>query len=70
MKNSKLAERLISGEILKIAGAVNAMIKNGEMVNHFTVGDFNTNYYTIPATLKKCERGITNLRIAVSQLSF
>ncbi|MEI6310757.1 MAG: aminotransferase class I/II-fold pyridoxal phosphate-dependent enzyme [Bacteroidota bacterium] len=53
MKNSILAEGLIGSEILKIAGEVNSMIKNGEQVSNLTVGDFNSNYYPIPATLKK-----------------
>jgi aspartate aminotransferase len=53
MKNSTLAEGLIGSEILKIAGEVNAMIKNGEKVSNFTVGDFNSNYYPIPSLLKE-----------------
>jgi len=49
---STMAENLIGSEILKIAGEVNEMIRSGEKVDNFTVGDFNPEIFPLPADLK------------------
>ena len=50
---SKMAENLIGSEIIKLAGEVNAKIKNGEKIYNFTIGDFNPKIFPIPAELKQ-----------------
>jgi aspartate aminotransferase len=49
---SQMAENLIGSEIIKLAGEVNAKIKNGEKIYNFTIGDFNPKIFPIPAELK------------------
>jgi aspartate aminotransferase len=50
---SQMAENLIGSEIIKLAGEVNAKIKNGEKIYNFTIGDFNPKIFPIPAELKQ-----------------
>jgi aspartate aminotransferase len=50
---SQMAENLIGSEIIKLAGEVNAKIKQGENIYNFTIGDFNPKIFPIPAELKQ-----------------
>ena len=79
---SDLAENIIGSEIIKIAGDVNAKIKQGEKIYNLTIGDFNPQFFPIPAELKKliirayeenqtnypAADGMPELRTAVSNL--
>jgi aspartate aminotransferase len=51
MKVSKLAGNLKGSEILKIAGEINELRKQGEQITNLTIGDFNPAIYPIPAEL-------------------
>jgi len=53
MKTSKLAEGLKGSEIIKIAGEVNALKAQGEVVYNQTIGDFDSSIFPIPQELKK-----------------
>lgn len=53
MKTSQLAEGLKGSEIIKIAGEVNALKAQGEVVYNQTIGDFDPNIFPIPTELKK-----------------
>lgn len=53
LKVSAMAENLIGSEIIKLAADINEKIKNGEEVYNFTIGDFNSKLFPIPAELKK-----------------
>jgi aspartate aminotransferase len=50
---SEMAENLIGSEIIKLAGEVNAKIKNGEKIYNLTIGDFNPKIFPIPTELKE-----------------
>jgi aspartate aminotransferase len=52
LKVSKLAQNIIGSEIIKLAAEVNEKIKQGEKVYNFTIGDFNSKIFPIPAELK------------------
>lgn len=52
-KLSSMAENLIGSEIIKLAGEINAKIKNGEKIYNLTIGDFNPNIFPIPTELKQ-----------------
>jgi len=52
IKVSEMAEHLIGSEILKIGGEVNEKIRKGEKIYNFTVGDFDSTIFPIPAELK------------------
>ena len=49
---SKLAETLISSEIVKLGGIIKDKIKSGEQIYNYTIGDFDSNQFPIPAELK------------------
>ena len=49
---SQLAETLIGNQIVKMNGEIRGMIERGERVFNFTVGDFNTSVFSIPAELE------------------
>ena len=51
-KVSEIAEHLIGSEIIKLAGEVNAKIKQGHNIYNLTIGDFNSAIYPIPSELK------------------
>ncbi len=53
MKTSQLAEGLKGSEIIKIAGEVNALKAQGEVIYNQTIGDFDSNIFPIPAELKQ-----------------
>ncbi|HXB39533.1 MAG TPA: aminotransferase class I/II-fold pyridoxal phosphate-dependent enzyme [Bacteroidia bacterium] len=81
-KVSKLAQNIIGSEIIKLAAEVNEKIKQGEHIYNFTIGDFNSKIFPIPAELKKliveaynddltnypAADGMLELRQAVSRL--
>ncbi|AMR30443.1 aminotransferase [Mucilaginibacter sp. PAMC 26640] len=53
MKVSVLAENLSGSEIIKIAGEINELKKQGQNIANLTIGDFDSNIYPIPAELKE-----------------
>jgi aspartate aminotransferase len=53
LRVSRMAGGLIGSEILKIAGEIRALVKNGRTVCNLTVGDFDPKQFPIPDTLKK-----------------
>ncbi|RFZ81739.1 aminotransferase class I/II-fold pyridoxal phosphate-dependent enzyme [Mucilaginibacter terrenus] len=57
MKVSILAQNLSGSEIIKIAGEINELKKQGQNIANLTIGDFDSNIYPIPAELKD---GIVN----------
>jgi aspartate aminotransferase len=79
---SKLAQNIIGSEIIKLAAEVNEKIKQGEHIYNYTIGDFNSKIFPIPAELKKliveeynndqtnypAADGMLELRQAVSKL--
>jgi aspartate aminotransferase len=50
---SKLAQNLRGSEIIKIAGEINELKRQGQNIANLTIGDFDSNIYPIPAQLKK-----------------
>lgn len=52
MQTSKLAEGLKGSEIIKIAGEVNALKAQGEIIYNQTIGDFDASIFPIPNELK------------------
>ena len=81
MKTSKLAEGLKGSEIIKIAGEVNALKAQGEVIYNQTIGDFDANIFPIPKELKQeiiaayndnqtnypAANGMESLRVSVSE---
>lgn len=53
MNISHIAEKLIGSEIIKIAGQVNAQKAAGAEITNLTIGDLNSEIYTIPELLKE-----------------
>ena len=53
MNISKLANTLEGSEIIKIAGQINELKRQGEEIANLTIGDFDPNIYPIPAELKE-----------------
>lgn len=52
MKISTLAEGLKGSEIIKIAGEVNVLKAQGEVIYNQTIGDFDSDIFPIPEALK------------------
>ena len=52
-KYSKLAETLISSEIVKLGGIIKEKIKAGESIYNYTIGDFDSTQFPIPEALKQ-----------------
>lgn len=52
MQTSKLAEGLKGSEIIKIAGEVNELKAQGEIIYNQTIGDFDASIFPIPEELK------------------
>jgi aspartate aminotransferase len=50
---SKLAQNLRGSEIIKIAGEINELKRQGQNIANLTIGDFDSNIYPIPAQLKQ-----------------
>jgi aspartate aminotransferase len=53
MNTSTLADGLKGSEIIKIAGEVNALKAQGEVIYNQTIGDFDSNIFPIPQELKQ-----------------
>ena len=53
MTVSTLAQNLHGSEIIKIAGEINELKKQGQNIANLTIGDFDSNIYPIPAELKQ-----------------
>lgn len=53
MTVSKLAQNLHGSEIIKIAGEINELKRQGQNIANLTIGDFDSNIYPIPAELKE-----------------
>jgi aspartate aminotransferase len=52
MSISVLAQNLSGSEIIKIAGEVNELKRQGQNIANLTIGDFDSSIYPIPAGLK------------------
>jgi aspartate aminotransferase len=52
MKLSHLSETLIVSEIVKLGGEIKELIRQGETIYNFTVGDFDPNIFPIPKQLE------------------
>src|SRR5476651_2185693 len=52
MSVSVLAQNLRGSEIIKIAGEINELKKQGQNIANLTIGDFDSNLYPIPDALK------------------
>jgi aspartate aminotransferase len=52
MMLSQLSETLIGSEIVKLGGEIREMIRKGEKIYNFTVGDFDPNVFPIPRELE------------------
>ncbi len=50
---SKLADTLIASEIVKLGGVIKEMIRNGEKIYNYTIGDFDSKEFPIPAELQQ-----------------
>lgn len=53
MKVSALAQNLRGSEIIKIAGEINELKRQGQNIANLTIGDYDSNIYPIPDDLKK-----------------
>jgi aspartate aminotransferase len=53
MSVSKLARNLHGSEIIKIAGEINELKRQGQNIANLTIGDFDSNIYPIPTELKQ-----------------
>ena len=53
MKVSTLAQNLRGSEIIKIAGEINELKRQGQNIANLTIGDYDSNIYPIPAELKQ-----------------
>jgi len=50
---SHLAETLIGSEIVRLGGEIKEKIKQGEKIYNFTIGDFDSSIFPIPAKLEQ-----------------
>jgi aspartate aminotransferase len=53
MKVSALAENLRGSEIIKIAGEINELKRQGQNIANLTIGDYDSKIYPIPDELKQ-----------------
>ncbi|HEY8930727.1 MAG TPA: aminotransferase class I/II-fold pyridoxal phosphate-dependent enzyme [Mucilaginibacter sp.] len=53
MSVSLLAQNLHGSEIIKIAGEINELKRQGQNIANLTIGDFDSNIYPIPSQLKQ-----------------
>ncbi len=53
LKLSRLAETLIGSEIVRLGAAVKEKIKNGDHIYNYTIGDFDSSVFPIPAQLQQ-----------------
>lgn len=66
---SNMAENLIGSEIIKLANEVNELIRKGEKISNFTIGDFDPAFFPIPERLAQLileayKQGHTNYPVA------
>ncbi len=66
---STMAENLIGSEIIKLANEVNELIRKGEKISNFTIGDFDPAVFPIPERLAQrileaYKQGQTNYPVA------
>jgi aspartate aminotransferase len=80
-KLSHLAGTLVGSEIVKLGNAISERIRGGEKIYNFTIGDFDTSLFPIPADLETliiesyrqhntsypAAEGVLDLRNSVSQ---
>ena len=52
-KLSELAETLIGSEIVKLGGIIKDKISKGEKIYNYTIGDFDSSEFPIPAVLRE-----------------
>lgn len=52
-KLSQLAETLIGSEIVRLGATIKEKIRTGEQVYNYTIGDFDSSQFPIPAELEK-----------------
>jgi aspartate aminotransferase len=50
---SHLAETLIASEIVRLGAAIKEKIRNGEHIYNYTIGDFDSSQFPIPALLQE-----------------
>jgi len=65
MHFSKMADSLVSSEIIKIAAEVRELKKSGKEISNLTIGDFEPEHYPIPEKLREeiglsYKKGFTN----------
>ena len=65
MTVSLLAQNLHGSEIIKIAGEINELKRQGQNIANLTIGDFDSNIYPIPAELLKNKTSI-KIKIAAN----
>lgn len=53
VKLSVLAETLRASEIVRLGASIKAKIKQGEKIYNYTIGDFNSSVFPIPAALEE-----------------
>ena len=53
MNVSVLAQNLHGSEIIKIAGEINELKRQGQNIANLTIGDFDSNIYPIPVGLQQ-----------------
>ncbi|MEO8772183.1 MAG: pyridoxal phosphate-dependent aminotransferase [Ferruginibacter sp.] len=53
LKLSELAETLIASEIVRLGATIKEKIKSGEHIFNYTIGDFDSSQFPIPAGLQK-----------------
>lgn len=51
-KLSNLAQTLIGSEIVKLGGIIKDKISKGEQIYNYTIGDFDSSEFPIPALLR------------------
>jgi aspartate aminotransferase len=53
VKLSHLAETLIGSEIVKLGATIKEKIRAGERIYNYTIGDFDSSQFPIPAALEE-----------------
>src|ERR1700753_1215110 len=53
MKVSQLSQNLRGSEIIRIAGEINELKRQGQNIANLTIGDYDSNIYPIPDELKQ-----------------
>jgi len=53
MKLSSMADSMTGSEIVRLGNQISARIRNGETIYNYTIGDFNSHIFPIPALLEQ-----------------